>query len=325
MIQIDLITGFLGSGKTTFIRHYVRHLTAMGQKVAIIENDYGAINIDRLLLQDIAGDNIDVEMIVSCPEPEAHKRRYKTKLISMAMLGYDRVIIEPSGIYDVDEFFDVLYESPIDERYEIGNVFAIVDSNLPDTLSEASEYMLCSQIACAGKVIFSKVQLSDPAGIKSVQDHIEKALNRFHCNRALSDADFFIRNWEDLTDSDLQELLSCGYRSASYEKRHITHGDAFQSLFFMNLLLTASELLARTKDLFADPSCGHVIRIKGFIPAEDASSGKDAWLEINATKKEQSLKGCSAGQNVLIIIGEDLDADRIRTFFPNAEYKGEIC
>ena len=102
MIKIDLITGFLGSGKTTFIRNYVKHITAKGQKVAIIENDYGAINVDRLLLQDLTGETVDVEMIVSCPDPESHRRRYKTKLISMAMLGYDRVIIEPSGIYDVD-------------------------------------------------------------------------------------------------------------------------------------------------------------------------------------------------------------------------------
>lgn len=43
-------------------------------------------------------------MISGGCDKETHRRRFKTKLISMAMCGYDRVIVEPSGIYDVDEF-----------------------------------------------------------------------------------------------------------------------------------------------------------------------------------------------------------------------------
>ena len=48
----------------------------------------------------------------------------------MAMCGYDRVIVEPSGIYDVDEFFDGLREEPLDRWYEIGSVITIVDAGL---------------------------------------------------------------------------------------------------------------------------------------------------------------------------------------------------
>lgn len=42
----------------------------------------------------------------------------------------DRVLVEPSGIYDMDEFFDVLHEEPLDQWYEIGNVIAVVDARL---------------------------------------------------------------------------------------------------------------------------------------------------------------------------------------------------
>ena len=110
MITIDLITGFLGSGKTTFIEKYARWLVAKGERVCILENDYGAINIDRVLLQDLLGPNCELEMVVGGDGAEAHQRRFRTKLISMAMLGYTRVLVEPSGIYDIDEFFDSLYE-----------------------------------------------------------------------------------------------------------------------------------------------------------------------------------------------------------------------
>ncbi len=53
MIRVDLITGFLGSGKTTFLKRYARYLTAQGQKIGILENDYGAVNVDMLLLQEL--------------------------------------------------------------------------------------------------------------------------------------------------------------------------------------------------------------------------------------------------------------------------------
>ena len=44
MVKIDLITGFLGSGKTTFIKKYVSYLVGKGYNVGILENDYGAVN-----------------------------------------------------------------------------------------------------------------------------------------------------------------------------------------------------------------------------------------------------------------------------------------
>ena len=53
MVQVDLITGFLGSGKTTFMRHYARYMVQQGWNVCILENDFGADNVDVMLLQDI--------------------------------------------------------------------------------------------------------------------------------------------------------------------------------------------------------------------------------------------------------------------------------
>ena len=52
MVKADLITGFLGSGKTTFIRQYAKYLKEKGEKIAILENDLGAVNVDALLLGD---------------------------------------------------------------------------------------------------------------------------------------------------------------------------------------------------------------------------------------------------------------------------------
>ena len=64
MIKVDLITGFLGSGKTTFIKKYVEYLASQHLRVAVIENDYGAINVDRMLLSEALEGKADVEMVI---------------------------------------------------------------------------------------------------------------------------------------------------------------------------------------------------------------------------------------------------------------------
>ena len=63
MIKIDLITGFLGSGKTTFIKKYASYLLKKGMNIGILENDFGAVNVDMMLLQDLMGDNCELEMV----------------------------------------------------------------------------------------------------------------------------------------------------------------------------------------------------------------------------------------------------------------------
>ena len=103
MVKVDLITGFLGSGKTTFIKKYATYLINQGYKVGIIENDFGAVNVDMMLLQDLQSDNCELEMVAGACDKDCHQRRFKTKLISMGMRQFDRILVEPSGIFDVDD------------------------------------------------------------------------------------------------------------------------------------------------------------------------------------------------------------------------------
>ena len=57
MVKVDLISGFLGSGKTTFIKKYARYLMEQGQNIGILENDFGAINVDMMLLRELDSEN----------------------------------------------------------------------------------------------------------------------------------------------------------------------------------------------------------------------------------------------------------------------------
>ena len=88
--KVDLVTGFLGAGKTTFIKKYARYLLDKGCKIGVLENDFGAVNVDMLLLQELLDENCDLEM-VSAADKDCHRRRFKTKLIAMGMRGLDTV------------------------------------------------------------------------------------------------------------------------------------------------------------------------------------------------------------------------------------------
>lgn len=303
MVKIDLITGFLGSGKTTFIKKYARYLLDQGLNIGILENDFGAVNVDMMLLKDLEGDHCELEMVSGGCDADCHRRRFKTKLIAMGMCGYDRVIVEPSGIFDMDEFFDILREKPLDQWYEIGSVIAVVDAGLDCGQSEAADYLLASEAAGAGCIVLSKVKNVSAEQTEAVKAHLEQAMKKVGCRRSLF-GHIIASDWEQFTEEDYQRLMNCGYESASYRKTDAAA--AFDSLFFMNLELTAEELKERTARLFEEPGCGHILRVKGFVKAEGGR-----WLELNATRREQTLAVSPDGQEVLIVIGEQLSKETI--------------
>ena len=183
MVQVDLITGFLGSGKTTFIKKYAKYLIDQGLHIAILENDFGAINVDMMVLEEELGDQCELEMVVGGGDLDCHRRRFKTKLISMGMRGFDRILVEPSGIYDVDEFFDVLHEEPLDKWYEIGNVIALVNSKLENNLSKQSDYLLGCQVADAGKIILSRSSEATEEEINNTITHLNNTMALIKCKR----------------------------------------------------------------------------------------------------------------------------------------------
>ena len=229
MVKIDLITGFLGSGKTTFIKKYAQYLMSQGFHIGILENDYGAVNVDMMLLQDLMGEQCELEMISGGCDKETHIRRFRTKLISMGMCGYDRVIVEPSGIFDVDEFFDVLHEEP----------------------SAEADYLLASEAANAGKILLSHADEADGAQIEQTIAHLNRAMAQIGCKRRF-DTEIVKKGTIQLTNSDLESFSLCGYVYENYQKMDLSEQNGFQSLYFMNSTMSEETLKASVKKLFED-------------------------------------------------------------------------
>ena len=353
-MKVDLVTGFLGAGKTTFITEYAEYLIRQGEKVAIIVNDYGAINVDRLLLEETLGDSCHLEMVIG-GDPDCTRRRLKTKLIAMAMSGYKHIIVEPSGIFDVDDFFDLIYDEPLDKWYEIGNVISIVEADLDRSLSEEGRYLLASQISKAGQVVVSKLHKNETSvpdssrfnesGIcpkdrcilqsrimtskgshETMQsmvctgtnvsfsadvaadliEYINSCLDEFKCTRKISSVFLWHRGM--VKDEEFFKLSQSGYYSGEMIKLPVSDDNNFESLFFFHVktFTEPEKLKGVVKDIFEDESAGNVIRLKGFIQQESGG-----WMEVNATKSNVSIQPISVGQELFIVVGENLNQDAI--------------
>ena len=295
MIKIDLITGFLGSGKTTFIIEYAKYLINKGEKVCILENDFGAVNVDMMLLDGL---NCGKEMVSGGCDYDCHVRRFRTKLISMAMMGYTRVIVEPSGIYDTDEFFDVLYEEPLDSLYEIGNIFCIYDINTKN-LSYESRYILLSEASICGKLIITKRDNNELLDLS----YINSIMSEFKCNRIFKDEDVIYSN-----DINFDDIINSSYHSYDHIKIPVVMDNNYDSVYILDKVFSLDYLVNTSKSLF-DGKYGNVERIKGFIN----TNGK--WNSINITKNESNIHEINDGQNVIIIIGEGLQKEKIEELF----------
>lgn len=304
MVQVDLITGFLGAGKTTFLRRYAAWWAGQGVKVCVLENDFGAETWTPCSCRTSRRRAWSWRPSAAARR-DTPQRRMRTKLISMAMRGFERVIVEPSGIFDVDEFFDVLRDEPLDRWYRLGNVIAIVDALLPEELSPQAEYILASESAWAGSVLLSRCQLASDAQKQGAEAHLARALEACKCSRKFGPEEIIAKDWADLTGDDMARIAKCGFRQASCEKLHFDAHDAFTSAYFLELGLPRAQLEKNIPSLFTDPACGNVLRVKGFV--ED--DGR--WYELNAAADGLTAAPIPQGQQVLIVIGEGLDKARL--------------
>lgn len=316
MVKIDLITGFLGSGKTTFIKKYAQYLIDKGENIGILENDFGAVNVDMMLLQELESDKCELEMVSSGYDADCHKRRFKTKLIAMAMCGYDRIIVEPSGIYDVDEFFDTLCEEPLDQWYTIDNVITLVNANLENNLSDNSKYLLASQVLVAGSIILSRINDIPQSKTLTTINTIKDAIKSCNSDRNIDDIIIY-KQTDSLTYKDLERINSSGYNTANYNKLWSQDDGGFESMYFLNKNYTVNEFEEKINILMNNKDYGNIFRIKGFLhinPNDNDTTNKE-WLQFNATKNETHIEPIKKGQEVIIVIGENLNKELLNKLF----------
>jgi G3E family GTPase len=157
-VPVTLLTGFLGAGKTTLLNHLLSE--EHGLRVAIVVNDFGAINIDARLIKSVDGDTIALSNGCICCD-----RRANLKLTLQDLLDRpdppEYVVIEASGIADPIALASAFRTPELRERARLDGIIAVVDAeHARDPRLDAQ--LVRDQIAAADIVLLNKTDLVEP-------------------------------------------------------------------------------------------------------------------------------------------------------------------
>lgn len=175
LIPTTILTGFLGSGKTTLLKRVLTE--AHGQKIAVIENEFGEENIDNDILVAESKEQI-IQMnngCVCCTIREdlrstlsdlAEKRR-------KGELQFDRVVIETTGLADPGPVAQTFFmDDEVAESYLLDSVLTLVDAKHADQqLNDRQEAR--RQIGFADQIFISKTDLVDEASADALAHRIK--------------------------------------------------------------------------------------------------------------------------------------------------------
>ena len=306
MVKVDLITGFLGSGKTTFIRQYARYLEQIGEKYMIIENEFGSVSVDPMLLTDLEVPVKDLSgMCMCCSGFE----KFRGMLIGGAKSGCSRILVEPSGIYDVDEFFTMMHLPSVRECCEIGSIIAI---DAPDCAASTDEvdYLMFSQLLAAGIVLVSKTQLFSEDAVRETVSRLQRTMQRRGVE-SIPEERIIEKPWDQFTDFDFERVMHSGYHLEEHAREELNHQELFTTEMFVIQNAEPERLRGQITEIFSGQErFGNVLRIKGFVRSEDKT-----WYEVNCTAGTIRIQPRNVKRGILVVIGQGLNKEELRKQF----------
>ena len=175
MTKVDIYSGFLGAGKTTLIKKMIQD-AYKGQKLVLIENEFGEIGIDGGFLQD-AGINI-TEMNSGCICCSLVGDFGKALTQVIQQYHPDRVIIEPSGVGKLSDVIGAV-NKVTNEEVTLGYTVAVADAGKIKVYMKNFGEFYNNQIETASTIILSRTdsvpQAKLDAGIALLREHNEIA------------------------------------------------------------------------------------------------------------------------------------------------------
>ena len=167
MTKIDIISGFLGAGKTTFIKRLLKEAIS-GEKVVLIENEFGEIGIDGGFLKD-AGIEIR-EMNSGCICCSLVGDFGKSLAEVLTKYTPDRVIIEPSGVGKLSDVMKAVRDVASEIEVELNSAVTVADASKVRMYMKNFGEFFNNQIENAGTIVLSRTDITDP---KKVQTAVE--------------------------------------------------------------------------------------------------------------------------------------------------------
>ena len=311
MAKIDIISGFLGAGKTTLIKKLIAEAFE-GEKLVLIENEFGEIGIDGGFLKE-AGIQI-TEMnsgCICCSLVGDFGEALKEVLTKYSP---DRVIIEPSGVGKLSDVVKAVKN--IGDEVQINSTATVVDASKCKMYMKNYGEFYNNQIEYAGTVILSRTQ-------NVSADKLDACLKMIREKN--EEASIITTPWDDIQGKNIVEAME---KVNSLEKElleehehhhdgecgcgHHHADDVFTSWgvetahkFTEEELTEILHKLAETKDY------GDVLRAKGIVAAAEGE-----WFHFDLVPEETEIRrGAADFTGRICVIGADLKEDAIKELF----------
>ena len=177
-IPVAVLTGFLGSGKTSVLNRLVRH-PKMANALVVI-NEFGDIGLDHELAERPSGDVVLLQSGCLCCTLRSDLSETLCSVFQKAERGeieqFDRVVIETTGLAEPEPIMQALIaEASVASRFELGTLVTMVDALHGDTSLERHVEAV-KQVAVADRVLITKVDLAASAAVETIERRV-RALN----------------------------------------------------------------------------------------------------------------------------------------------------
>lgn len=340
-IPVTVITGFLGAGKTTLVRHLLQN--NQGQRIAVLVNEFGEIGIDGELLRacQVCYDETDstsnpgnqiIELTNGCLCCTVQEEFYPVmQTLLQRREALDCIVIETSGLAlpkplvqafrwpdirqyaTVDGVITVVDSQALAQGQLVGDLAALLQQRQADPNLDHEtplEELFEDQLACADLVLLTKTDLLQKPQRQTVENWLKQKLRpgikTIPCQRGVINPDILLG-----FQAAVEEHLSGRPSHHDHEEEH-DHDDGIQSTQFISdqghhppALLDQLQHLVQQQEIY---------RIKGFVsvpnkPMRLVIQGVGANLDSFYDRRWQANE---ARQTRLVFIGRNLDAQAIQ-------------
>ena len=336
MTKIDIFSGFLGAGKTTLIKKLISE-AYQGEKLVLIENEFGEIGIDGGFLRDAGIEITEMNSGCICCSLVGDFATALCKVLDE--LHPDRIIIEPSGVGKLSDVIKAV-KGIEREDAELGSYTAIVDVNKCKMYVKNFGEFYIDQIKHASSIVLSHTgkttdkKLADCVSL--VREHNPTAvlvttpwedingaeiLNAIHSGarsidtlKMEAEADAHHHHHHDDDDDDDHdehgEGCKCGCGGHGHHHHHAD--EVFNSFGTETVKKFTFGEIENALECFADgDDYGMVLRAKGIVASDD---GK--WIHFDYVPGEPDVRyGTPALIGALCVIGVGVDNEKIKELF----------
>lgn len=343
MTKVDIISGFLGAGKTTFIKKLIDQVYA-GEKLVLIENEFGEIGIDGGFLKDAGIEITEMNSGCICCTLVGDFSEALQKVLKE--YEPDRVLIEPSGVGKLSDIVKAIENVKKNAEIEINGRITVVDGKKARLYLENFGEFFEDQVKHASTIVVSRTQMM-------TDEKIEECVHMLREENA--DAAIISTPWEELgkdavcralqRKTEIEELLEnrdehehchhghgegcCGHGENGHHDHHHHHGhgegccghghhdhhhadEIFTSWGRETAhKYTDEELDFLLKALSETDGYGTILRSKGIIPMEDGT-----WKQFDLVPEEYEVRAGQADYTGRVcVIGTNLKEEELRKLF----------